>query len=112
MDQQYHTSLLTSGNSIGIREPAAFLKAYPAFADAENRLSIVPISDYSALIRVECPSKEDNFDEHEDPILSSFLEFLAADLEKYPENIEPVDQKLLDEIASLTKGVKLDDGKK
>jgi hypothetical protein len=42
--------------------------------------------------------------EDSDPVMLSFLSFLQAEMQQHPEQIKPLDQKELDEIAELVAG--------
>ena len=47
-------------------------------------------------------------DEDSDPVVRKYLQFLARDMEKHPENIKPFPRTLLKHIRELTQGVKVD----
>jgi antitoxin PrlF len=43
-----------------------------------------------------------------DPVLGTFLEFLARDIAKHPEHVSAIDAGLARRMRSLTKGIKVD----
>ena len=43
----------------------------------------------------------------EDPVLSSFMSFLSADMKRSPEHIRPFDLSLMTRIAKLVQGVEV-----
>ncbi|MEX2530536.1 MAG: type II toxin-antitoxin system PrlF family antitoxin [Gemmatimonadota bacterium] len=47
-------------------------------------------------------------EEHEDPIITGFLELLASDLKTYPERVEAFPSELLERARELTKDVEID----
>ncbi len=46
--------------------------------------------------------------EHEDPVVSRFLAFLAKDIEKRPEAVKPLSREFAARMASATKGKRVD----
>jgi len=51
---------------------------------------------------------EASADQHEDPVLGSFLSFLARDMEKNPSRITPLPSTLRSRIEALIKGMTVD----
>jgi antitoxin PrlF len=47
-------------------------------------------------------------EEHEDPIVTGFLELLASDLKRYPDRLEAFPSELLARAKELTKDVEID----
>lgn len=47
-------------------------------------------------------------DEHDDPAIDSFLAFLAKDIERRPEALQPLSPALVKRIETLTKGIDVD----
>lgn len=45
---------------------------------------------------------------HEDPVVGKFLSFLARDIEKHPETLEPLSKDFTARMAALVKGAKVD----
>lgn len=46
--------------------------------------------------------------EDDDPVLGTFLDFLARDIARHPQRVQPIDTGLAKRMRSLGKGVKLD----
>ena len=46
--------------------------------------------------------------EDEDPVLGEFLNFLAQDMSKNPQNIKPITSDLFNRMKSLTDGIEVD----
>ncbi|WP_016956557.1 type II toxin-antitoxin system PrlF family antitoxin [Catenovulum agarivorans] len=44
----------------------------------------------------------------EDPVVESFLAFVASDMQKHPEKIQPLSASMRDRIETLTAGTELD----
>jgi antitoxin PrlF len=47
-------------------------------------------------------------DDEEDPLLGQFLGFLARDIGRHPERLQPLDERFVQRIQSLVSGVKAD----
>ena len=47
-------------------------------------------------------------DEHDDPAIDGFLSFLAKDIERRPEALQPLSRDLVKRIEALTKDVSID----
>lgn len=67
-----------------------------------DKIHYVIQPDGAVLIMRSAPS-EDN-----DPLLDSFLKFLAHDMKAHPEQIQKLDNELLDRIRKLTSNVGID----
>ena len=44
----------------------------------------------------------------EDPILGKFLDFIAQDMDRSPQNIQPINKDTFDRVQSLVKGMETD----
>ncbi len=88
-----------TGNSSGFRFEGALFKSHPEFSGEVRAHVIAP---GRLLVTAEPLEELDS-----DPVLSSFLAFLSQDMLKHPESIRVLDEALMDEIASLTKGVQV-----
>jgi prlF antitoxin for toxin YhaV_toxin len=88
-----------TGNSSGFRFEGALFKSHPEFTGEVRAHVIAP---GRLLVTAEPLEELDS-----DPVLSSFLAFLSQDMLKHPESIRVLDEALMDEIASLTKGVQV-----
>ena len=47
-------------------------------------------------------------EEEEDPVIGNFLNFLAQDMSKNPQNIKPITSDLFNRMKSLTDGIEVD----
>lgn len=47
-------------------------------------------------------------EQEEDPVIENFLNFLAQDMSKNPQNIKPITSNLFNRIKSLTDGIEVD----
>lgn len=56
--------------------------------------------------RVSIEKEVDEADD--DPVIGSFLTFLAQDMEKHPEHVQEFPKALLEQMAALTKGMQVD----
>ena len=90
-----------TGNSSGFRFEGALFKSHPEFTGEVRAHVIAP---GRLLVTAEPLEERDS-----DPVLSSFLAFLSQDMLNHPESIRVLDEGLMDEIASLTKGVHVDE---
>ncbi|MGH9606937.1 MAG: type II toxin-antitoxin system PrlF family antitoxin [Terracidiphilus sp.] len=93
----YRGKLTKTGNSSGFRFEGALFKSHPEFNGAVKAQIIAP---GRMLVTAEnAPQKR------ADPVLASFLAFLAQDIARNPHHIRPLDEKLMKRIDKLTKGV-------
>ncbi|MBR5949875.1 MAG: type II toxin-antitoxin system PrlF family antitoxin [Actinomycetaceae bacterium] len=53
-------------------------------------------------------SRAEEPEEHNAPVLESFLAFLAKDIDEHPERLRPLDMGLLELARELTEGVEVD----
>ena len=88
-----------TGNSLALRFDRALFKSHPEFSGDVEAYVIAPgrmlvVAEMKAL-----GSK------HEDPVIASFLSFLAQDMERSPNRIQPLDASLMARIEKLTRGV-------
>jgi prlF antitoxin for toxin YhaV_toxin len=101
--EQYLGKVTPIGNSKGIRLDAAFFKAHPEF---NGEVSVTVLADGHILLSTQSVSTHEveSAPEDSDPVMLSFLSFLQAEMQQHPEQIKPLDQKELDEIAELVAG--------
>jgi antitoxin PrlF len=91
------------GNSLGIRFDKALFQSHPEFSGDVQAHVIAP----GRLLVVAEPSAEP--DRGDDPVLEAFLSFLAHDIAKHPEHIQPLDADLIRRAQDLVKGIKVDE---
>jgi hypothetical protein len=98
----YRGKQTKTGNSLGLRFERALFHSHPEFnGEVEARI----IGPGRMLVIAEPGVRKSS--KEEDPVLSSFLSFLAADMARSPEKIRPLDQSLMDRIGKLVEGVEV-----
>jgi antitoxin PrlF len=101
--QRYAGKVTQVGNSKGIRLDAAFFKAHPEFGGA---VQATVLAEGQVLLSAKAKRRgRGKKPEAPDPVVASFLGFLERQMRAHPERIRPLDDKLLDEIGALVKGV-------
>jgi len=98
----YKGKVAKNGNSESLRFEKTLFKSHPQFAQG-SELIATPLADDILLVRVNMPTKEHA--PSNDPVMSVFLSFLEKDMIAHPENITPIAQSEMDEIADLVDGV-------
>jgi hypothetical protein len=96
----YHGKLAKTGNSLGLRFERALFHSHPEFSGEVEAHVIGP----GRMLVVADPKPRRNNTE-EDPVLSSFMSFLAADMQRSPGHIRPLDAVALERIGTLVKDV-------
>lgn len=94
---EYRGKQTRTGNSSGFRFEGALFKSHPEFKGEVKARVIAP---GRMLVLAEAQTSE-----KKDPVMESFLAFLAQDMVNRPEEIRPLDEKLTKRIERLTKGV-------
>jgi hypothetical protein len=97
---EYRGKQTRTGNSLGFRFEGALFKSHPEF-NGEVRAQI--IAPGRMLVMAETESRE-----KADPVITSFLAFLAQDMALWPQKIQPVSMARKRRIARLTKGIAVD----
>jgi hypothetical protein len=92
----YRGKQAKTGNSLGLRFESALFQSHPEFSGEVRAHVIAP---GRMLVVAEPPAGTGR--READPVLESFLSFLAADMTTSPEQIKPLNRALLDEIHSL-----------
>jgi hypothetical protein len=95
----YRGKQTRTGNSLGFRFEGALFKSHPEF-NGEVRAHV--IAPGSMLVTAEKMEVE-----KEDPVLGAFLAFLAKEMAENPGRIRPMDAKLANRAARLTKGIEV-----
>jgi hypothetical protein len=92
----YHGKQAKTGNSLGLRFERALFHSHPEFnGDVEARI----IGPGRMLVVADPEPKRKNAEQ--DPVLSSFMSFLAADMQRSPEHIKPLDAGVMERIGTL-----------
>lgn len=99
--EAYQGKVAPIGNSKGIRIDAAFFRAHPEFS---GEVTATVVSDGHVLLTAKHLSMQAN--NNSDPVMTSFLSFLAKEMQDHPELIQSADAGQLAEIADLVAGVK------
>jgi hypothetical protein len=94
---EYRGKQARTGNSFGFRFDRALFKSHPEFAGEVKAQVIAP---GRMLVSVTHPVTE-----RTDPVMASFLAFLASDIAKAPQTIKPFDRDLASRIDRLVEGV-------
>jgi antitoxin PrlF len=96
-ENEYRGKRTRTGNSYGFRFDRAFFKSHPEFAGEVKAHVIAP---GRMLVSVAGPVTE-----RRDPVMQSFLAFLANDIAKAPEKIKPMSPELARRIDRLVEEV-------
>jgi len=101
--QRYAGKVTQVGNSKGIRLDAAFFKAHPEFG---GDVQATVLAEGQVLLSAKAKRRtRGKKTETLDPVMASFLGFLERQMRAHPERIRPLDDKLLDQIGVLVRGV-------
>lgn len=96
----YHGKQAKTGNSLGLRFERALFHSHPEFSgDVEAHI----IGPGRMLVVADPEPRRENAEE--DPVLSSFMSFLAAGMQRSPEHIKPLDAGVMERIGTLVRNV-------
>lgn len=101
---EYVGKRMKTGNSLGFRFEGALFKSHPEFSGTVRAHVIAP----GRMLVVADPDESTMDENEEDPVIQSFLAFLAKDMEKNPDSLRPLDEAMMAEVAELVKGVSVD----
>jgi len=96
----YRGKQARTGNSSGFRFEQALFKSHPEFAGEVRAHVIAP---GRMLVTAESRARENS-----DPVMASFLAFLAHDMTNHPEKIRPLSGARAKRLGRLTNGIRLD----
>jgi PrlF antitoxin of toxin-antitoxin system YhaV/PrlF len=96
----YHGKQAKTGNSLGLRFERALFHSHPEFSGEVEAHIIGP----GRMLVVADPAPRRK-NAKEDPVLSSFMSFLAADMLRSPERIRPLDAGVMQRIGTLVGNV-------
>jgi antitoxin PrlF len=99
---EYRGKQTRTGNSSGFRFEGALFKSHPEFNGGVRARVIAP---GRMLVIAETKAQETT-----DPVMASFLAFLAQDIANAPQRILPLDGKLAKRMDKLTKGIAVSPG--
>lgn len=94
---EYRGKQTRTGNSFGFRFDRALFKSHPEFTGEVKAQVIAP---GRMLVSVVEPVAE-----RADPVMASFLAFLASDIANAPETVKPMNRNLAKRIDLLVEGV-------
>lgn len=97
----YRGKQAKTGNSLGFRFERALFHSHPEFSGEVEAHIIGP-----GRMLVVAESEPGKKNAEEDPVLSSFMSFLASDMRNSPGHITPLDADLLERIGSLVSEVR------
>jgi hypothetical protein len=95
---EYRGKQTKTGNSSGFRFEGALFKSHPEF-NGDVRACVIAPGRMLVVAETEQAEKAD-------PVIASFLAFLAQDMASAPQHIRPLDENLMKRISKLTKGMK------
>lgn len=96
----YRGKQAKTGNSLGLRFERALFHSHPEFSgEVEARV----IGPGRMLVVAHPEPKRKNTEE--DPVLSSFMSFLAADMLRSPEHVRPLDVGIMERAGALVSDV-------
>jgi hypothetical protein len=96
----YRGKQAKTGNSLGLRFERSLFHSHPEFNGEVQAHIIGP--GRMLVVANTAPGRKNV---KEDPVLSSFMSFLAADMQRSPEQITPLDAGVMQQIAALVSGV-------
>jgi len=96
----YHGKQAKTGNSLGLRFERALFHSHPEFSGEVEAHIIGP---GRMLVVADFEPRRKNAEE--DPVLSSFMSFLAAGMQRSPEHIQPLDAGVMERIGTLVTNV-------
>ena len=99
----YHGKQAKTGNSLGLRFERALFHSHPEFSGEVEAHIIGP----GRMLVVADPAPRRK-NAKEDPVLSSFMSFLAADMLRSPERITPLAAGVMERIGKLVSNVDTD----
>jgi prlF antitoxin for toxin YhaV_toxin len=97
----YRGKQAKTGNSLGLRFERALFHSHPEF---NGEVEAYVIGPGRMLVVAEPEPRKKSAEE--DPVLSSFMSFLASDMHHSPEHITPLDSDVLDRIGTLVREVR------
>jgi hypothetical protein len=96
----YHGKQAKTGNSLGFRFERALFHSHPEFnGEVEGHI----IGPGRMLVVADPEPKRSSV--QEDPVLSSFMSFLAADMQRFPEHITPLNAGEMRRVGTLVRNV-------
>ncbi len=101
-EEQYEGTVVQVGNSRGMRLPAGFFKAHPEF---EGKVKVTVVANGAILVSAKPATRRKSTHDESDPVVTSFLQFIEAQMTERPQDIVAADATQLRRIGKLVKGV-------
>jgi antitoxin PrlF len=95
----YRGKQAKTGNSLGFRFDHSLFKSHPEFSGEVEAHVLGP---GRMLVVATQPGRAK---QEEDPVVATFVNFLAADMQRFPHRIQPLDAGLIARIEKLTQRV-------
>jgi hypothetical protein len=92
----YHGKQAKTGNSLGLRFERALSRSHPEFSGEVQAHIIGP-----GRMLVVADPKPKRRSAEEDPVLCSFMSFLATAMQRSPEHIKPLDARVMKRVGTL-----------
>lgn len=100
--EQYEGTVTQVGNSRGMRLPAGFFHAHPEFS---GKVQVTVVADGAVLVSPKATQRRRAKQDESDPVVASFLQFMAKQMTEHPEDIVAADDAQLRRIGKLVEGV-------
>ncbi len=100
--EQFEGTVVAVGNSRGMRLPAGFFQAHPEF---NGKVQLTVLAEGAVLMSAKPLARRKRKDDEADPVLASFLQFIARQMLEKPEDIVAADPAQLERIGKLVEGV-------
>lgn len=101
--ENYEGTVVAVGNSRGMRLPAGFFHAHPEFT---GKVRVTVVADGQVLVSAKATARRKTKDDGRDPVVTSLLRFMEAQMTAHPEQIVPADADQLRRIGKLVASVK------
>lgn len=98
--------ITTSGSSEAIRLEKNLFKMYPEFSQKSDVIA-QRIAPGHLLVSIANSGNSESLEE--DPIFTAFISFLAEDMEKNPQRMQPLSRELVRKSLELTNNVTVED---
>jgi antitoxin PrlF len=100
--------ITTTGKSEAIRLEKALFRAHPEFRQrASVRARVIAPGQLLVSVVEDGMAAADSTDD--DPVVGAFVAFLADDIERHPERVEPLSASRIERAAELTAGMRVED---
>ena len=103
--ERYEGTVVQVGNSKGMRMPAEFFRAHPEF---KGKVQVTVVADGAVLVSAKAVSPRKTKGDQCDPVVASFLRFMAKQMTEHPADIIAADSGQLRRIGKLVKGVAIE----